>query len=118
MPEEQTRTWTVDLSRHSQNKHAQFCDPFVPEVIVFVIEPRPTPHEGGRMSPGNQVSHGEADHDTAELLKDCCSNHVLSHVELLELQFDHSGAMRSDLRRPGVCLRHPGGALGLAMGSR
>ena len=43
---------------------------------------------------------------------------VLSHVELLELQFDHSGAMRSDLRRPGVCLRHPGAALGLAMGSR
>ena len=54
----------------------------------------------------------------AELLKDCCSNHVLSHVELLELQFDHSGAMRSDLRRPGVCLRHPGDTLGLAMGSR
>ena len=42
---------------------------------------------------------------------------MLSHVEFWELQFDHSGAMRSDLRCPGVCLRHPGGALGLAMGS-
>ena len=66
------------------------------------------------------MSHRLADHETSRAAEGLFFESrwsMLSHVELLELQFDHSGAMRSDLRRPGVCLRHPGGTLGLAMGS-